>query len=226
MNAGDTLRPPSLFDPLPQYSSEPAFLEPSHCRLCLQPVLPGQEEKHLKDCAKCNVEEYRRIVLRKTLGEWPQRIPAQVLRSRLAAFKEELCDANFRQVPCASCCRLKRKSKLFDVSFPHPDSDDPPAWLSWNQEQWLEHRRACYDLISTVFDTDVYLNTFCLCQERVTVAEREVKTFVENSTVPSSMQTLVAADAWLRRVRKWQENLRRDLLCDSILAPGGCVSKW
>ena len=224
--ARESPRPPSLFEPLPEYSSEPTFLSPSHCRLCLQPVVVGQEENHLKDCAKCSVEEYRRIVLRKTLGEWPQRIPAQVLRSRLAAFKEELCDANFRQLPCASCCRLKRKSKLVNVSFPHPDTDHPPVWLSWNQEQWLEHRRAWYDLISTVFDTDRYLNTFFLCQERVAAAEREVNTFNENSTASSSMQSIAAAAAWLRRVKTWEENLRRDLVCDSMPAPDGSGKRW
>ena len=147
---GELFQPPCLFNRLPEYSSEPSFISPSHCRLCLKPVATANMEEHLKTCAKCSVEEYRRIVLRKTLGEWPQRIPAQVLRNRLAAFKEELCDANFRQLPCASCCRLKRASKLFDVSFPSPTADLPPSWLPWGQAQWLEYRQIWYDAVSKV----------------------------------------------------------------------------
>ena len=102
---------------LPKYSPEPDYLSPMHCRLCLSSYEVGCEEQHLQECSQCTTTEYRRMVLRKVLEEWPQRIPAQVLRSRLAAFKLELCDANFEELPCASCCRLKRRCKLSDVIF-------------------------------------------------------------------------------------------------------------
>ena len=82
-----------LAAPLPPYSSEPSFLSPDHCRFCFQAVASNDMATHLQSCAKCSVQEYRRVVLRKALAEWPQRIPAQLLRSRLAAFKQELCDA-------------------------------------------------------------------------------------------------------------------------------------
>ena len=52
--------------------------------------------------------EYREHILRRTLAEWPQPISLQVLRNRLAAFKDELSDANFRMRVCASCAREKR----------------------------------------------------------------------------------------------------------------------
>ena len=223
---GELFQHPELFAPLPEYSSEPTLLNPSHCRLCLEPVPSGEMEEHLKACAKCSVEEYRRIVLRKALGEWPQRIPAQVLRSRLAAFKEELSDANFRQLPCASCCRLKRKSKLFDVSFPPPAADRPPSWLPWNHDQWLEYRRVWYDAVNHIFDIDRYLHSFFLCQERLTAAERETKAFDDNNTVAPRMKTRSAAEAWLRRVQAWNTNLRRDLESDSVPAPNGSGTRW
>ena len=215
-----------LFASLPQYSSEPSFLSPTHCRFCLQSVSPGDLENHLQSCAKCSLQEYRRIVLRKTLSEWPQRIPAQLLRSRLAAFKEELCDANFRQLPCASCCRLKRKCKLSSVSFPGPHVDHPPSWLPWDQQQWLEYRCSWYDSVSRVFDTDQYLHTFFLCDERLTRAEREVTAFGDNSTTIPCMASPSAAEAWLRRVQAWRANLRRDMEADSVPAPNGSATRW
>ena len=72
---------------LPEYVEEPHFLSPLHCRLCLQPYEAGEEEEHLRQCGQCTKAEYRKRVLRRVLAEWPQRIPAQVLRTRLAAFK-------------------------------------------------------------------------------------------------------------------------------------------
>ena len=78
---------------MPKYASEPDYLEPTHCRLCLTSYASGSEEQHLQECHECTKGQYRRMVLRKTLQEWPQAIPAQVLRTRLAAFKMELCDA-------------------------------------------------------------------------------------------------------------------------------------
>ena len=89
--------------PLPDYDDEPRFLSPQHCRLCLQPYGPGQLAEHLRQCGQCTKAEYRHRVFGSVFAEWPQRIPAQVLRTRLAAFKQELCDANFKQEPCAAC---------------------------------------------------------------------------------------------------------------------------
>ena len=102
---------------LPEYSSQAEYLSPSHCRLCLEAVAPGDMDQHLQARHECTSSEYREFVLRKVLADWPQSISPQVLRSCLAAFKEELCDKNFEQMACASCCRLKRKSKLTMVAF-------------------------------------------------------------------------------------------------------------
>ena len=155
---------------LPEYAPTADFLSPHHCRLCLQPYEPGELGKHLKVCPKSSAEDgaggapgvsfrpplssssqdtlqkfsvtanYRREVLGKTLTEWPQQISPQVLRTRLAAFKDEMCDANFQQLPCASCCRLKRRCKLTKVCFPPPTAPQPPAWLPLSQDEWLLYR--------------------------------------------------------------------------------------
>ena len=98
--------------PLPSYQPSPEYLEPSHCRLCLQPVSEDKDKllAHLKSEHQIDsVQEYRHDVFLRTIAEWPQQISPQILRSRLAAFKKELSEENFKEIPCACCARLKRK---------------------------------------------------------------------------------------------------------------------
>ena len=90
-------------EPLPAYSDRPDFLEPAHCRLCFEPVDDDELEAHLRDKHQLTYRDYRSDVLGRTLTEWPQPISPQILRSRLAAFKEELCDVNFS-------CMLARRA--------------------------------------------------------------------------------------------------------------------
>ncbi|MEC7401707.1 MAG: hypothetical protein VX821_06900, partial [Verrucomicrobiota bacterium] len=77
----------------------------------------------------------------------PQRIPAQVLRTRLAAFKHALCDEKLAQLPGG--CRLKRKCKLTKATFPTENPDFDPAkrearWndLRTNRKERLEKQHA------------------------------------------------------------------------------------
>ena len=48
----------------------------------------------------------------KTLHGWPQPIPAQLLRTRLAAFKKELCDEQFQELLAALCFLLPDKAQI------------------------------------------------------------------------------------------------------------------
>ena len=104
--------PASSSDPLPKYADSASYLKPQHCRLCLQEV--DDLEKHLRDSqgdevhanASC-LQTYREKVFRHVVEEWPQAISPQVLRSRLAAFKEAMKDQNFGTFACASCARQK-----------------------------------------------------------------------------------------------------------------------
>ena len=100
------LLPAKPSTPLPRYAATPEHLSPEHCRLCFQAVQAAELPAHLQDAHGISEQEYRRNVLCQTLTEWPQPISPQILRTRLAAFKAELCDDNFRCVPCASCCLL------------------------------------------------------------------------------------------------------------------------
>eukprot|EP00973_Karenia_brevis_P093078 12415539-Karenia_brevis.AAC.1 len=66
------------------------------------------------------------------MSEWPQPISPQLLRSRLAALKTEICDESFQLLACASCACQKRRCKLHPVVFPLRDAAHPPTWLSWS----------------------------------------------------------------------------------------------
>ena len=147
--------------PLPQYAAEPSYLDPNHCRLCLEAVGEGGLQTHLASAHQImSMQAYRAEVLTRTLAEWPQQITAQVLRSRLAAFTTELSDENFKELPCASCARQKRVCKLRAVSFPTGVEATAPAWLPWNDLEWQIHRGSWCDQMHEIFSTDRYLQRF------------------------------------------------------------------
>ena len=216
---------------LPAYSNEPTLLDPSHCRLCLQPVPPNGMEAHLQTACEavpegCTETQYRRLILRQTLSAWPQSIPAQVLRTRLAAFKHELRDTNFAEKPCACCCRLKRQCKLQRACFPSPSHDTAPTWLPWNDDEWRRHRAEWFDQMDAVLNIEQYLATFFQTSERLALAQRELLAFEEGSTIPSAFADPTAADSWIRRVAAWITNLRRDLTSDSLPSPADPLRRW
>ena len=160
------------------------------------------------------------------MAEWPQRISAQILRTRLAAFKQELCDYKFAQNPCASCCRLKRRCKLFDVVFPPADAQRPPEWLPWTEEEWLKHRKQWYESVDDILNINQYLERFFHVSGRLSAARMAVATFENDTGASPSFPSLAAAESWERRVQQWCENLRRDLHGDSLEAPGRSDQKW
>ena len=129
-------------------------------------------EKHLREMHQNTNAEYRREVLQKVLAEWPQRIPAQCLRTRLAAFENALCDENFAQLPCASCCRLKRKCKLSKTTSPTVDTDEPPAWLPWSKEEGLRHRVVWFAGLDGVLNVNNYLKEIFRVSEKLAAAKK------------------------------------------------------
>ena len=211
---------------LPRYDKVAKYLSPTHCRLCLKSYESGCLVQHLQECAQCTPEEYRRFVLRRVIAEWPQRIDAQLLRTRLAAFKQELCDENFEERPCAVCCRLKRRCKLFDVIFPAATADTPPHWLPLSHEQWLKYRLTWYETVSDILNIEMYLERFFRTREKLLEAQKEVLAFQEDTKLESTFPSLRAAESWLRRVQTWIGNLRDDLSRDSLPAPGEPGVRW
>ena len=211
---------------LPEYSKEPHYLSPHHCRLCLQTYDPGGEEEHMRTCHDCNKGEYRNLVFRRTLAEWPQRITPQVLRTRLAAFKSELCDFNFKELPCAACCRLKRMCKLTSVTFPAIDADGPPAWLPWSREEWHVHRKGWYEGVDNILNADRYLDRFFHTADKCHEAETNLHAMRKEGCCPLDFKSVAAAESWLRRVETWRAQLRTDLYADCVPAPGAPEHRW
>ena len=161
------------------------------------------------------------------MAEWPQTISPQVLRSRLAAYKRELCDFNFNQVPCGSCCRLKRRCKLKVCTFSSISSETCPSWLPWSVEEWQLHRKSWWNSIDDLFNIDHYLERFFHTTGRLCLAQQELLGFEEGSGFTSSFPSKLVAEAWVRRVELWICNLRSDLIKDSVDAPGsGGAKRW
>ena len=206
---------------LPRYSAEAEYLSPEHCRICFT-YGPQGLEQHLQESHGCTHAQYRRLINRRVLKEWPRRPEPQVLRTRMAAFKTQLCDANFEEKPCASCCRLKRRCKLFDVNFPASDAELPPAWLPWSAAEWLEHRQSWYDSVDRIFNIENYLSDFFCADKRLLGAKKELLACQEERIISPVFQSVQAAESWVRRVETWIQNLRRDLERDSLPAPGQC----
>ena len=53
---------------LPKYAETPVFLDPCHCRLCLQPCGEMGLETHLRDEHDLSLQDYRQRILRRTVA--------------------------------------------------------------------------------------------------------------------------------------------------------------
>ena len=163
-------------------------------------------------------------MLEDALDQWPQKISPQLLRARLAGFKAELTDLNYKMQPCACCAREKRPIKLSEVVFPARDASDCPTWLPFTATDWEKHREAWYDRIDSLFNIEVYLDTVFHVSTRKNYSERDVANARDgNRTV---FTTLEAAEAWSERLRVWEVNLRASLRADSVPAPGNSGARW
>ena len=227
------LLPKRTMPPLPQYQAEPAYIDPHHCRLCMESVTEANLADHLLSVHQMtSLQQYRHEVFERTLGEWPQQITAQILRARLAAFTSELCDSNFKELPCASCARQKRICKLRAVQFPPASALSPPSWLPWDESLWLKHRQSWCDQIDDLFSIENYLERFYLEETRLDAAREEIKKFdgpahrVPGENTVCQFSSVADAEAWHRRVCVFFENIRRDLQADSVPAPGREGCRW
>eukprot|EP00973_Karenia_brevis_P050220 6969796-Karenia_brevis.AAC.1 len=54
----------------------------------------------------------------------------------------------------------------------------------------------------------------------------EAAAFQDNHHEPQSFATEDAARCWLQRVEQWEQNLRQDLIADSVVAPGMPEQRW
>ena len=65
--------PSASSNSLPQYPTQPEFVDPEHCRLCLEPLGSGGIEKHLEQKHPgFSFHSYRTHVLRSAITAWPE----------------------------------------------------------------------------------------------------------------------------------------------------------
>ena len=225
--------------PLASYADTPEPLHPKHCRLCMHDVhvehgvskasaaggSATPMARHLRSAHDNMTErQYRTAVLEDALESWPQPISPQILRARLAGFKAELTDANYRMEACACCARGKKRVKLQEVCLPLPDAEECPAWLSFTIEEWRMHGTKWYDSLDTLFNIEFYMDRGFKIPLKLEHARQEVeKTIRGEDTGHSSVSV---AEAWLARVQAWAGNIRAALEADSVPAPGKPGERW
>ena len=187
--------------------------------------LPESLARHVRKAHELSPAEYRSEVLARTLAEWPQPVTAQVLRSRLTAYKDRQCDASYAMGSCASCARRKRACKLQSVVFPTEDADRPPDWLGYSSDDWLTHRERWYAQVDELLCTERYLDVYFQANRRVLEADKELVD-VRNGIAVEGLCDVRDAQAWCHRVRLWRENLRVALWDDAVPAPGHPERRW
>ena len=91
------------------------------------------------------------------VARWPEAVPAQVLRTRLAAYAALHTDADFEQGVCAVCARWKRRTKLQPATFPARGAAAAPAWLSFSFAEWQKQGDAWWVAVDDILDVEQYL---------------------------------------------------------------------
>ena len=106
------------------------------CKL-LDPTL----RQHVHEAHAMTAQQYRSEVFGRVVAEWPESISPQVLRTRLTAYKQFLCNDNLAVSPCACCARLKKNAGMREIVFPEADAPTAPDWLGWSANEWKRYGR-------------------------------------------------------------------------------------
>ena len=188
---------------------------------------------HVRSAHDLSPAQYRREVLGRALAEWPTPVPAQVMRTRLFAYKQAFKDEFFKESHCACCARRKRLCKLTEVVFPPKGCAEPPAWLGWTAEEWQLFGVQWYDDVQKVLDIHAYLTTYFTADTKVESAKKELADAQTKLAAPSEdedpdllKQSVDAAEIWLQRVLLWRSNLLADLTADSVPSPSCDGHRW
>ena len=187
---------------------------------------PGDFEQHLNHAHGLSPQAYRECVLEDALHSWPQPISPQLLRARLAGYKQELTDRNYRVQACACCAREKRSVKLREVVFPPLGAPECPAWLPFNQKEWATQGVEWHRKVDALLNVEQYLERVFCASQRVESAAKALDALREGRTHLEVHGTEEEAQAWLTRVQAWVENMRGALREDSVLAPGCRDQYW
>ena len=260
---------------LPDYAGEASYLDPVHCRKCMERV--GEEAgslhtsgasdrsstraigsrgcvdsaqmdvdidtqsgknvdkrsylhpdvaKHVQEAHGQTPQAYREEVFSDAFARWPEAVSPQVLRTRLAAYKQHLTQENWTFGVCASCARLKRQVRLQSVVFPAAECEAAPAWLGWKDLEWLQFRAEWWKTLNEIFSTGSYLQKYFEADARVRNAEQELLDMQQGARHQDGFRSTAEAERWCRRVRTWRNNMKNALEEDSVQAPGRVDVRW
>ena len=185
--------------------------------------------KHVLEHHGLQPQEYRQHVRGRDMASGPQRVTAQVVRSRLAAWKQELNDEAFAEIVCNCCAQSCSRKSVQRVEFPCRAAEIPPVWLGWSPEQWEWFRDSWYDQIHAVFDVEQALQKQFHADERVREAEAAVLLYGEGASASNGEnpeRTLVVREAFANRVRNWRDFTRDALRADGVPAPSDPSARW
>ena len=143
---------------------------------------PGDFEQHLNHAHGLSPQAYRECVLEDALHSWPQPISPQLLRARLAGYKQELTDRNYRVQACACCAREKRSVKLREVVFPPLGAPECPAWLPFTQKEWATQGVEWHRKADALLNVEQYLERLFCASQRVESAAMELDAVREGRT--------------------------------------------
>ena len=88
------------------------------------------------------------------------------------------------------------------------------------------HRDRWHAALDGLFNIEVYMDRFFCAGARLSEARKEVLAFQDSSDILPKFSSIAAAEAWVRRVERWNENLRTELHVDSVAAPGDSSKRW
>jgi hypothetical protein len=221
---------------LPVYNDMPSYLPWNHCRLCFATVSLGDKEswetaltRHCKDDHNMSYYDMRRMILETEMHEGLHAIPSQVTRTCLHRYRSALSEAAFTFKACACCTKNFPAAELEMVVFPPASTQDMPAWLGshdWTQEVWEALGERWLDDVTTCFDISTYLRVHFKTDVRLEFARDSVRRARKNCTEDSGKHELVLANAFQQRVQSYVQNMRADLVSDSVSSPTDLSGPW
>ena len=124
------------------------------------------------------------------------------------------------------CARQKRQCKLTPAIFPAADAPVPPEWLQWEDLDWMAHRGAWFEELDSLLNIENYLSNFFHTDAQLQQAEIQAASFSQDVGFERMFANEQEAQSWQHRVRQWVENLRKDLIDDSVPSPGSTEKRW
>ena len=116
---------------------------------------PGLLRHQQQDHGLQTEQEYRKEVFSRALGDPLQPVTAQVLRSRLQAYKDYLSDDHLSRGACASCARFIKNKNLVTVRFPSADEEVAPEWLGYSDALWAKYKQVWFDQVNGILNINM-----------------------------------------------------------------------